>query len=91
MTPSIYAHIMNGLLIFAALIVLYTSYSKISNLEPYKRIILVLLFSISIGLHGISHLGLEKVYGYNPINIFKKYSKNVFSKTIFDFSFLDIY
>ncbi len=69
MTPSIYAHIMNGLLIFAALIVLYTSYSKISNLEPYKRIILVLLFSISIGLHGISHLGLEKVYGYNPISI----------------------
>lgn len=68
MTPSIYAHIMNGLLIFAALIVLYTSYSKISNLEPYKRIILVLLFSISIGLHGISHLGLEKVYGYNPIS-----------------------
>lgn len=67
-TPSIYAHIMNGLLIFAALIVLYTSYSKISNLEPYKRIILVLLFSISIGLHGISHLGLEKVYGYNPIS-----------------------
>ena len=67
MTPSMYAHIINGLLTFAALIVLYTSYSKISNLDPYKRIILVLLFSISIGLHGISHLGLEKVYGYNPI------------------------
>ena len=70
MTPSMYAHIINGLLTFFAFIVLYTSYSKISNLDPYKRIILVLLFSISIGLHGISHLGLEKLYGYNPISIF---------------------
>lgn len=66
--PSMYAHAMNGLLILTALIMLYTSYQKISNLEPYKRIILVLLFSITIGLHGISHLGLEKVYGYNPIS-----------------------
>ena len=67
--PSIYAHAINGLLIFTALVVLYASYPKISNLEPYKRIILILLFSISIGIHGISHLGLEKGYGYNPISI----------------------
>ena len=72
MTPSIYAHIINGLLIIVALIMLYTSYPKIINLEPYKRIILVLLFSISIGLHSISHLGLEKVYEYNPMSILYK-------------------
>ena len=60
--PSIYAHIINGLLLFAALILLYKNYSKIRNLDPYSLIILTLLFSISIGIHGLSHLGLEKVY-----------------------------
>ena len=67
--PSIYAHIINGLLLFAALILLYKNYSKIRNLDPYSLIILTLLFSISIGIHGLSHLGLEKVYNYNPISL----------------------
>jgi hypothetical protein len=29
----------------------------------------MILLSISIGIHGLSHLGLEKGYGYNPISI----------------------
>ena len=65
--PSFYAHIINGLLLFVALILLYNNYSKIRNLDPYSLIILTLLFSISIGIHGLSHLGLENVYNYNPI------------------------
>ena len=27
---------------------------------------LMLLFSIALGVHGLSHLGLERVYGYDP-------------------------
>jgi hypothetical protein len=46
---------------------LYNNYSKIRNLDPYSLIILTLLFSISIGIHGLSHLGLEKFYKYNPM------------------------
>ena len=34
-------------------------------LEPYKLIILTLIFSIGIGSHGLSHLGLEHNYKYN--------------------------
>lgn len=66
--PSFYAHIINGLLLLFACIVLYKNYAKINSLEPYKIIILTLLFSISIGIHGLSHLGLEKIYNYNPLN-----------------------
>jgi len=65
--PSFYAHIINGLLLLFAIIILCTNYSKISKVEPYKIIILILLFSISIGIHGLSHLGLEKEYNYNPL------------------------
>ena len=67
--PSFYAHILNGLLLFISVILLYKNYPKISNLEPYKLIFLTLILSISIGIHGISHMGLEKIYGYNPMYV----------------------
>ena len=67
--PSFYIHIINGVLLFIVFILLCTYYSKIIHLEPYKLMSLMLLLSISIGIHGLSHLGLEKGYGYNPISI----------------------
>lgn len=67
-TPSFYAHVLNGLLLLFAFIMFYNNYSKIIRLEPYKRIILTLLLSITMGIHGLSHMGLEKYYGYNPMN-----------------------
>ena len=63
--PSFYAHIINGLILLFAFVLLYINYSKITKLEPYKIIILTLIFSISIGIHGLSHLGLEKVYNFH--------------------------
>ena len=69
LNPSFYAHIINGLFLFFAFILLYKNYSKIIHLEPYKLIILTLLLSLTIGIHGLSHLGLEKVYDYNPMTM----------------------
>jgi hypothetical protein len=66
-SPSLYAHIINAILLLTAVILLFSNYSKIKNIEPYKKIMLILLFSIVIGIHGLSHLGLESVYGYNPM------------------------
>jgi hypothetical protein len=65
--PSFYAHILNALFVIIAFIILFKNYSKVSNLEPYKLIVIALLFSLSVGVHGLSHLGLEKGYGYNPM------------------------
>ena len=65
--PSVYAHILNGALLLFAFVMLYKNYSKISNLEPYKLIGLTLLFSLTVGIHGLSHLGLEAKYNYNPM------------------------
>lgn len=66
--PSIYAHIINGLLLVVVFVLLYKNYSKIRNLEPYKLIMLTSILSISIGIHSLSHLGLESVYDFNPIS-----------------------
>jgi hypothetical protein len=69
LTPSFYAHILNSVLIVVALVILYKNYSKISRLEPYKLLVIILLFTLVISVHGLSHLGLERVYGFNPILI----------------------
>lgn len=67
LAPSFYAHIINGLLMLFAFVLLYKNYSKISNLEPYKLIVLTLIFSICVGVHGLSHAGLESIYNFNPM------------------------
>jgi len=66
-TPSIYAHITNGLLLFIAMILIYRNYKTILRLNTYERIVLLLLFSLAIGVHGLSHLGLESIYNWNPM------------------------
>lgn len=67
LSPSLYAHVANGFLIFTSIVIFVRYYTKIMSLEPYKLIILSLLFSIVVGIHGLSHMGLEANYGYNPI------------------------
>jgi hypothetical protein len=67
--PSFYAHVINGILLLVAFILLLQNYRSINHIDKYKLIILVLLFSIAIGVHGLSHLGLEKTYRYNPLQL----------------------
>jgi hypothetical protein len=71
---SFYAHGLNGILLFVALIIIVSNYSRLSRLDTYpgRTAILLLFLSIAIGIHGISHLGLEYVYGYNPMNYFNQ-------------------
>ena len=63
--PSVYAHVFNGLLMTAAVVVALINVSVLKRLDPYKLVMIFLVFSIAIGIHGISHLGLEKAYGLN--------------------------
>lgn len=65
--PSFYSHLLNGLLFFLAAIFLYLHFKSIKNLDSYKVIIIILLFSVAIGIHGLGHLGLEYIYNFNPI------------------------
>lgn len=64
-TPSFYAHVLNALLMLLAGMLLVKHYR---TLRPYETIVVALLFSIVIGVHGLSHLGLETAYGFNPLH-----------------------
>jgi len=50
-----------------ALYIAVTSFGSLRKLDTYRMLVLVLLFSIVVGIHGISHLGLRKTYGYNML------------------------
>lgn len=65
--PSFYAHVMNGILIAIALIILYMNFGKVKSFGIYEILIIVLLFATVIGIHGISHLGLEREYDFYPL------------------------
>lgn len=64
--PSVYAHIMNGGIFIIGIIYATVYIKKLNTVDYYQMLVLVLLFSIAIGVHGISHMGFEALYGYNP-------------------------
>jgi hypothetical protein len=70
MQPSILSHIMSGAFLFAGMVLLAMRFSSMSSVSPYRMLLIILLISVAIGVHGISHLGLEKAYGYNPLTLF---------------------
>ena len=70
LAPSIMAHALNGLLMFAAVVVAYMNFRVLYKVDPYKKVMILLVFSVAIGIHALSHLGLESVYGLNPFKIF---------------------
>jgi tetrahydromethanopterin S-methyltransferase subunit E len=69
LAPSIMAHALNGLLMLAAVLVAYINISVLRRLDPFKLLMILLVFSIAVGIHGLSHLGLESVYGLNPFKV----------------------
>ena len=65
------AHTINGLLLAFALIYALFNFQKVKGFDVYRNLVITLLFAAVIGIHSISHLGLEAQYNYNPINMWK--------------------
>jgi hypothetical protein len=68
--PSIMAHTLNGGLLMVALALVALNFTFIRRLPALQLITLVLILSIAVGVHGLSHVGVESAYGYNPLKIF---------------------
>ena len=65
--PSFLAHIGNALFLLLAAFLFFKNYALINNTNGLMLVALALLASIAIGIHGLSHLGLEQTYRYNPL------------------------
>jgi glycopeptide antibiotics resistance protein len=63
MRPSFLANIFSGILILISFIILF----KYNFTDVYKNMILLLAFSIALGIHGIQHSIEEIYYDFNPL------------------------
>ena len=66
--PSYFSLLSTGFLILIIIILISQNFSKIKKIETVAVINLLSLFGILLGVHGLIHLGLEKVYGFNPMD-----------------------
>lgn len=67
LAPSYFAQLANGILILFFLYILFTNYRSLSKTNYVVKLQIIGLLTIAIGVHGMLHLGLEQVYGYNPL------------------------
>jgi len=60
------AHTLNGGLLLVGAVLIAMNFNLIRRLPPLQLVVLVLILSIAVGVHAISHVGVESTYGYNP-------------------------
>jgi hypothetical protein len=70
LAPSINSLFVTGLFMFFIFIILIMNYKQIKNLDSYRKLSILSLIAIAIGVHGLLHLGTETVYNFNPYNLF---------------------
>ena len=68
--PSYFSQIANGLLILFFLYVLLSNCTSFLKSNYITQLQIIGTLAIALGVHGSLHLGLEQVYGYNPLLIF---------------------
>ena len=70
LTPSFMAVAFTGLILMFVIILMIINYRQIAKIPPIELASFLCVLSIAIGSHGLLHLGLEVVYGYNPLKWF---------------------
>ena len=65
--PSFYSLLLTGVIWFVLVVIFVRNYSFFKKSRPDKMIEMVFLIGLVIGVHGLLHLGLESVYGFNPM------------------------
>lgn len=68
--PSINSLFVTGFLLLSILFIFVSNFKQFSNLDFYRKINILSLLVIAVGIHGLIHLGLEDSYGFNPYNWF---------------------
>ncbi len=70
LAPSFNSLLVTGILLLTILVIFLGNFRRFMNLELYKKMSLLSLLVIAIGVHGLIHMGLEVNYGFNPYNWF---------------------
>ncbi len=62
--------VFTGLILMFVIILTIINYKQFAKINTIELVSFLCVLSIAIGSHGLLHLGLEVVYGYNPLNWF---------------------
>lgn len=65
--PSFIAFLLNGLLLGIALLIAIYYRKELMEVHPKKKLMIVLVASIAIGVHSMLHYREEKDYRFNPL------------------------
>jgi len=65
--PSFFAQVMNGFLLLIFIYILFSNYRSFLKTNYFNQLQIIGVLAIAFGIHGALHLGLEKVYNYNPL------------------------
>lgn len=64
--PSFISLALNGILILFVLVLFFQNYNEYTQ-NHTQFLVVIILLSIMLGIHGLLHLGLEQAYNYNPL------------------------
>lgn len=67
--PSFYAHVLGGVLALIVMAMILFNFRKVKSMVLYEQLMLLLALSVAAGVHGISHQGMEVLYGYYPMGV----------------------
>ena len=68
--PSLNSLFVTGFLLLTILFIFISNYKQFMRFNFYQKINILSLIVIAVGVHGLIHLGLETVYGFNPYRWF---------------------
>jgi len=68
--PSVNSLFFTGILILSIFVLFIKHFKSIMNLDFYRKINLLALITIAVGIHGLIHLGVEDEYDFNPYKWF---------------------
>ena len=74
--PSFVATLLTGLILLVLVLTAMFSWNKVKTFSLYEKLMIVSVFGIVLGLHGLLYLGLEVAYNFNPLDESKKYEKD---------------
>jgi hypothetical protein len=68
--PSFNSLFVTGLLLFLILITIISNFNDVKKFTTFQKLSILSVLAISVGSHGLIHLGVEKQYGFNPYRWF---------------------
>ena len=66
--PSLNSLFVTGFLLLVVFFLFVTNFRQIMKLDYYRKIQLLSLLVVAVGVHGLVHLGVEQYYSFNPYN-----------------------